>query len=117
MTHRDELVGQIGHDPLGAAVELGGNRFDQRRDLRNSHACSGVMMPHRGPICNRPTRQRVASAGAASRLTSVSITATDLTKVRQRSKGLREYFAAIAVCRRKDRLRKARPWPRRPRIR
>ena len=34
---RHEFIGQIGDDALGAAVELGGNCFHQRRDLRYPH--------------------------------------------------------------------------------
>ena len=37
MAERHQLLGQVGDDPLGAAIEARGNAFDQRRDLRDFH--------------------------------------------------------------------------------
>ena len=40
MAERHQFLGQVGDDPLGAAVKPWGNAFDQRRDLRDFHYCS-----------------------------------------------------------------------------
>ena len=37
VTARNERVGEMSHDPLSAAVELGGNSLVKRGDLGNSH--------------------------------------------------------------------------------
>ena len=37
MTEGDELLGQSGYDTLRTAVESRGNRFSQRRNLRDTH--------------------------------------------------------------------------------
>ena len=39
MAERHQFFGQVGDDPLGAAIEPWGNAFDQRRDLRDFHYC------------------------------------------------------------------------------
>ena len=37
MAERHEFFGQVGDDPLGAAIKPGGNAFHKRRDLRDFH--------------------------------------------------------------------------------
>ena len=39
MAERDELFGQVGDDPLGAAIKPWRHALDQRRDLRDFHWC------------------------------------------------------------------------------
>ena len=39
MAERHQFFGQVGNDPLGAAIKPWGNALHQRRDLRDFHNC------------------------------------------------------------------------------
>ena len=60
VAERDQLFGQVGDDPLGAAIKPWRHALDQRRDLRDFH-CVFPTAPHEGnPLVPRRFHDIVA---------------------------------------------------------